>query len=355
MPDRLSELIPVRTDERFDEKAVAAYLRSRLPSAPGSMSVRQFAGGHANLTYLLSFSDGDSTTEYVLRRPPLGPVSPGAHDMSREHRVLSTLWREFSLAPRSFLLCEDESLIGSPFFVMERRTGVVVRRHVPEIFGGGHDPIANRKLSEVVVDTMAEFHAVNPAAAHLSDLGHPDGFLLRQVEGWARRWHTSKVDESPLVDEIITWLLDHLPISPAPSLVHNDWRLDNMAVDSTDPGKCVAVFDWDMCTLGDPLADLGTLLSVWYDQGEIPSSLNPMPTDSAGFLDRRGAIELYSTRTGIDADRIDYYVVFGSFKMAVIIQQIYIRWHRGQTKDERFADMGEGAQRLFALAADRRP
>ena len=354
-PMEQSEVISVRMDERFDEKAVGQYLNRHLEGALGTMAVRQFSGGHANLTYLLTFTDGETSKEFVLRRPPLGPVVPGAHDMAREHHVLSRLWKGFQLAPRSYLLCEDPSVLGAPFFVMERRSGVVVRRNVPEIFGGGADLGANRALSEVVIDTLADFHAVDPAAADLADLGRPDGFLQRQVAGWTRRWHGSKVEDSPLVDELIGWLEANLPASPPPSLVHNDWRLDNMAVAEDDPGRCVAVFDWDMCTQGDPLADLGTLLSVWYDEAEVPSTLNPMPTGAPGFLDRDEAIERYAARTGTDSASIDYYVVFGSFKMAVVIQQIYIRWQRGQTEDERFAEMGEGAQRLFALAADRRP
>lgn len=345
------EIIPVRNDERFDTAAVAAYLSGRIEGADDTLHVRQFSGGHANLTYLLAYDNGQ---EYVLRRPPLGPVAPGAHDMSREHRVLKGLWRAFPPAPRSFVLCEDETIIGSPFFVMERKTGIVVRKRVPEIFGGGTDARANEKLSEVVIDTLADFHGVEPAAAGLADLGHPDGFLERQVEGWATRWHTSKETDSATATELITWLEDHLPTSPAPSLIHNDWRLDNMAVSPSDPGTCVAVYDWDMCTLGDPLADLGTVLSVWYDRDEAPAELNPMPTGAPGFMSRRQAIDRYATRTGLDPAAVDYYVVFGSFKMAVIVQQIYIRYVRGQTKDERFAVMGDAARHLLELALARR-
>lgn len=345
------ELIPVRTDERFDTAVVAAYLSGRLESDHGELTVEQFAGGHANLTYLLRYSDG---AEYVLRRPPLGPVAPGSHDMGREHGVLKDLWRAFPQAPRSYVLCEDLGVIGSPFFVMERKKGVVVRREVPDIFGGGQDPTANRKLSEVVIDTLVDFHSVAPADAGLADLGHPEGFLERQVEGWAQRWHGSKEQEWAVADELITWLRAELPASPAPALVHNDWRLDNMAVSPTDPGLCVAVYDWDMCTQGDPLADLGTLLSVWYDADEAPSALNPMPTSAPGFMDRHQAIERYAQRSRIDPATVDYYVVFGSFKMAVIVQQIYIRYVRGQTKDDRFAVMGDAARQLMELALSRR-
>lgn len=347
-------LIDVRPDERFDERRLADHLQGRLPGAEGALEVRQFGGGHANLTYLLSFSDGSHTTEYVLRRPPLGPVAPGSHDMSREHAVLSQLWKSFPLAPRSFLLTTDEDVIGAPFFVMERRQGLVVRNEVPAEFGSGEDTSANRKLSEVIVDTLVQLHDVDPADCGLENLGRPEGFMRRQVDGWARRWHGAKIDDDARADELIAWLDASLPASGTPTLLHNDWRLDNMAVSPDDPSRCVAVYDWDMATRGDPLADLGTVLAVWYDGGEIPASLNPMPTTVPGFMTRSEAALRYASQRNIDPDTIDYYVVFGSFKMAVILQQIFVRYHRGQTRDERFADMGDAAGHLLQLALDRR-
>lgn len=347
-------VIDVRPEERFDEARLAKHLRSSLVGADGPMTVRQFGGGHANLTYLLAFENPSGTKEFVLRRPPLGPVAPGSHDMAREHRVLSRLWRAFPLAPRSFVLVTDESVIGAPFFVMERRRGVVVRNEVPEVFGGGNNADANRRLSEVIIDTLADFHSVDPAACGLDELGRPDGFLRRQVDGWTKRWHAAKLDDDAHADELISWLDSHLPHSPKATLLHNDWRLDNMAVSEADPGRCVAVYDWDMATRGDPLADLGTLLAVWYDPGEIPASLNPMPTMVPGFMDRTTAAHRYAGRRGIDPADVGYYTVFGSFKMAVILQQIFIRYHRGQTKDDRFAGMGDAAEHLLQLALDRR-
>ncbi len=351
MSDVLPETIPVRPDERIDVQRLMDWLDGRLPGADGTPRISQFSRGKANLTYLLDFGHGN---EYVLRRPPLGPVAPGSHDMGREHRVLSTLWRAFPLAPRSYAFCDDERVIGAPFFVMERRHGIVVQNTVPDLFGGGTDPVANRKLSEVVVDTLADFHAVKPEDAGLADLGRPDGFLERQVTGWARRWDAAKHEENPLADDLSHWLVSTMPVSPPASLLHNDWRLDNMAVSAEDPGVCVAVYDWDMCTQGDPLADLGTVMAVWYDAGEMPSSLNPMPTTQPGFMTRAEAIDRYLSRAGIEAGDVDWYVVFGTFKLAVILQQIYIRWHRGQTQDERFAGYGDGAARLIQLAGERR-
>ena len=345
------DLIDVRPDERIDVTALAAFLGGQLEGAKGFPEVRQFSGGHANLTYLLTYPNA----EFVLRRPPLGPVAPGSHDMAREYRVLSRLWQSFRPAPRAYILCDDESVIGAPFFVMERRDGVVVRNGVPERFGGGGDEEANRKLSEVVVDTLAQLHAVDPASCGLDTLGRPDGFLERQVAGWMERWHGARNEDNPTAERVGDWVAGQIPASQAPTLLHNDWRLDNMAVDFNDPGRCVAVYDWDMCTRGDPLADLGTVLSVWYQADEVPSSLNPMPTTAPGFMTRSEALARYGERTGRDVTGFDWYLVFGTWKLAVVLQQIFIRWLRGQTKDERFEGMGAGAIRLFELAAQRMP
>jgi aminoglycoside phosphotransferase (APT) family kinase protein len=348
-------LIEVRADERFDEARLAAWLRGRLDGADGELRVRQFGGGHANLTYLLRFGAGTEARELVLRRPPLGPVAPGSHDMSREYRVLSRLWRGFPFAPRALLHCADASVIGAEFFVMERRHGVVVRNAVPPEFGGGRDPAANRKLSEVVVDVLADLHAVDPAAVGLQDLGKPEGFLRRQVRGWADRLERAKTGEVPVAREVVGWLEANLPASPSATLVHNDWKLDNMAVAPDDPGRCVAVYDWDMCTLGDPLCDLGTLLSMWSERGEPPAGSNPMPTQAEGFLGREAAARRYAERSGRALDALPYYVAFGTFKMGVVLQQIYFRFQRGQTRDARFAGLGAAAENLFRLAAARRP
>ncbi|MDE0232530.1 MAG: phosphotransferase family protein [bacterium] len=349
------ELIEVRADERLDEARLAAYLHDGLPGSDLPLTVRQFARGKANLTYLLIYGDPRKPTrEYVLRRPPLGPVAPGSHDMAREYRVLSTLWRAFPLAARAFLFCDDESVLGAPFFVMERRRGVVVQGVIPPEFGGGEDPGANRKLSEVVVDTLAEFHAVDPDAAGLGDMGYPEGFMQRQLQGWLGRWRRARHETNSLVDELSVWLEETMPASPQPTLLHNDWRLDNMAVDPGDPGRCVAVYDWDMCTRGDPFADVGTLMACWFDLDEQSIFLDPMPTRSQGFMTRSEAILRYGRKSGRDISNMNWYLVFGTFKMAVILQQIYIRWLRGQTKDDRFSRMGIDASLLFELAADRR-
>jgi aminoglycoside phosphotransferase (APT) family kinase protein len=348
----VSDLIEVRPDEKFDVAAVTRWMREKDDLPRGEPRVRQFGGGKANLTYLLSFPDG---AELVLRRPPLGPVAESSHDMSREYAVLSRLWKSFELAPRAYALCEDDSVIGAPFFLMERKEGVVVRGEIPDLYGSGDDEEANRKLSTVVIDTLVEFHRVEPSECGLDDLGHPEGFLERQVQGWTRRWEKAKDDDFPPADEVARWLDSELPDSRETALLHNDWRLDNMAVSPEDPGRATAVYDWDMATRGEPLADLGTLMASWFDPGEAPGDLSMMPTNAPGWLSRDAAVRRYQARSGRDLGQVDWYLVFGTWKLGVILQQIYIRWLRGQTQDRRFASMGEGARTLFRLAAARRP
>lgn len=346
--DLLPETIAIREDEDFDHERLAAHLRGQLLGSEQPLTIRQFGGGHANLTYLLQYGE----QEYVLRRPPLGPVAATAHDMGREYRVLSVLHRVYALAPRAYHFCEDAAVIGAPFFVMERRRGTVVRFAIPPEFGGGQDADANRRISEALIDALADLHQADYRAIGLDTLGKPEGFLRRQIDGWAQRYERSQTRDLPVVAEVVAWLRDEQPPSPPATLLHNDWRLDNMMLDSADPGRVVAVFDWDMCTLGDPLADLGTLLSSWREAGEPMAAMTAgsMPSTVPGFLTRRQAVERYGQRRGIDVGTVPYYYVFGMFKIAVVLQQIFHRYHLGQTKDQRFAVLDQVAEMLFVHA-----
>jgi aminoglycoside phosphotransferase (APT) family kinase protein len=332
-----AELIDERPDERLDTSRLEPYLRARLPGAEGPLSVRQFGGGKANLTYLLRFADN----EFVLRRPPLGPIPPGAHDMRREHRVLSVLHRRFPLAPESLLLCEDESIIGAVFVVAERRHGFVIRDDIPPEFAGRPD--LNRRIGEALIDALADLHLVPPEGVGLGDLGRPEGYVERQLQGWARRWHAAQGGEmaersAASMAPVLDWLGAHVPRSGAAALLHNDYRLDNCLLDTGDPGRIEAVLDWDMCTQGDPLADLGYVLNYWVEPGDPPGwrEIAAMPTWRDGFPNRAEAIARYAARTGFDVSAIGWHQVFAAFKLAVIIQQIYIRFVRGQTQDQRF-------------------
>lgn len=343
----MSEVTGVREGEDQDWVALEAWLRAELGdeldlSAP--MTPLQFPAGSANLTYLVRFGD----VELVVRRPPFGPVPKGAHDMGREHRVLSRLWRIFPQAPRAYAHCEDESVIGAPFFVMERREGVVVYEEIPEAMRH-HDDVA-RRVSFALVDAMADFHALDPAAADLSGLGRPDGFVERQVSGWRTRWEAAKDGELPVMDAVHARLERHLPAPSRASLVHNDLKLDNCQFDPADPDRVKSIFDWDMTTLGDPLVDLGTLLGYWPDPDDVELRASRPGWQTMGLPRRAEIAARYAERSGVDVAAIDWYEAFALWKTAVVIQQIWIRYARGQTSDPRFADRGARVPVLAQLA-----
>lgn len=338
-----SQTIEVRPDEQLDLSRLLPWFRDNLPLPAGDIRVRQFSGGHANLTYLLTVGE----TEYVLRRPPLGPVAASAHDMKREHRVLSRLWRGFRLAPRSYVYCDDKSLIGSDFHILERKHGTVVQRDNAESVLS--DPAQAKAISEALVDCLADFHLADPVTLGLDDLGRPDGFLDRQITGWIKRWSAAVDDGSPDIAPLVTWLEDNKPAPRYVSLVHNDYKLDNVMFLLDGPAKPTAVLDWDMCTRGDPLTDLGTLLNYWLEASDPDFWLQTTTTPNGypGFLSRRAAISRYAVRTGFDMSDIRWYFAFGTFRTMVILQQIYIRWLKGQTRDDRFSNFGA---RVRALA-----
>ncbi len=334
------ELIVPRPDEQLDLARLEPWLREHLPGAQGPLELAQFRGGRANLTYLLRFSGG----EFVLRRPPLGPIPPGAHDMGREHRVLSRLWRHFPLAPRCYLHCTDTTLIGAEFQVMERRQGRVIRREMPQRFARDAQVLAG--IADMLVDVLVSLHAVDRAACDLAELGHPDGFVLRQLEGWARRWYAAAHEDNPGMDALVAWLRTHLPDSQHVALLHNDYKLDNLLLDPADPRRAVAILDWDMCTSGDPLMDLGYLLNQWVQEDDPAEwiAMTSLPSHTPGFPGRAHAVQRYAQATGIDVTAVDWYHAFAAMKFAAVVQQIFIRYHRGQTQDRRFAAYDDRAK-----------
>jgi len=340
------ELAPIREGEEFDVDRVEAYLKERIPELDGPMEVLQFPGGHANLTYLIRFGE----RELVLRRPPLGPVAPRSHDMTREYRVLSRLADHFPAAPRAFALCEDPEVIGVTFIVMERRKGSVVRFRVPPELD--RHPDARRRMSWALVDVMADFHDLDYEKLGLAGLGKPEGDIERQVRGWKGRWERAKNSDRPLFDELYEWLMSNLPRSTCVGLVHNDLKFDNIMLDPEDPGHVVAILDWDMTTLGDPLVDLGTLLCYWAEEDDpgFRGATNAV-TAQPGFPRRSEIAQRYADRRHIDVSQISWYEAFGIWKTAVVLQQIYIRFVRGQTRDSRFGSLGDRVPELVESAA----
>ena len=326
----------VRAGEELDLATLDRYLRKHLPEIPPAekIELKQFPGGHSNLTYLIRYGD----QEFVLRRPPVGPVAPTAHDMPREYKLLAVINPQFPLAPGPLLLCDDISVIGVPFYLMERRRGFILRGSVPEFIGESLE--LRRRISESVFDTLIALHAVDIEESGIIQIGKPAGFVTRQVSGWAERWQRSKTVELTEMDQLVKWLTDRIPDETEldATIVHNDFKLDNLMLDEADPARVVAVLDWEMCTVGDPLIDLGLALSYWTMAGKSTDQNNSLRalTTGPGWLRREEIIERYQTRTGRDLSRIVFYETFARFKVAVVIQQIYFRFARGQTRDERF-------------------
>jgi aminoglycoside phosphotransferase (APT) family kinase protein len=330
------------------------YLRSRLPEeclpeperTRAPMDVRQFPGGHSNLTYLIRFG----SQELVLRRPPFGPVAPTAHDMPREFRILSLVHPVFPLAPRPYFICEDPRILGAPFYLMERRSGIVARRDVPPEIG--EDLELRARISETMIDTLAALHAVDIQGSGIHRIGKPGGFVERQIRGWAGRWERARTAEVPEVNDLTQWLLQRIPESPGPTLVHNDFKLDNVMLAREDPSRAVAILDWEMCTVGDPLVDLGLLLCYWpqADDPEARKESISAVTTLPGWLTREELVRRYASRSGRDVSAIHFYEAFALFKVAVVVQQIYFRYQLGQTHDARFADFGGRAVGLLRAA-----
>ena len=346
-----AEIAAVRAGEDLDWPAIEVRLRRDLSAdfdMSGSFEVLQFPNGAANLTYLIRFG----SQEFVLRRPPFGTLAPGAHDMKREYKVLSRLWVHFDRAPRAFLFCNDPTVAGADFFVMERKRGEVIRGVIPESMRG-HSQVGHR-VGVALVEAISDFHRLNPAACDLSDLGRPDGFVERQVRGWKKRWDLvadSAYDAA--MNEIHGRLAECLPEPQRVSFVHNDLKLDNCMFDPKDPDRVIAFFDWDMTTLGDPLIDLGTLLNYWPDpsDGELPRQQH-LGMERMGLPSRSEVKARYAERTGLDLSCVGWYEAFAIWKTATVVAQLHYRWKMGDSQDARMEAIASRIP-LLAEAASR--
>jgi aminoglycoside phosphotransferase (APT) family kinase protein len=336
---------PAAETQPQDWAALARHLAEhgmRLGDAPP----RQFAGGFGNLNYLLDV-DGK---EVVLRRPPPGPLPPGANDMAREHRILSVLWRAFPLAPRGIHFCADPSVLGAPFQLIEYRPGLVIRESLPAPLAGRPD--VGDKLSRAMVDALAELHAVDASAIGLDTLGRPAGFLARTLEGWATRGGAVADVASPLAfEETLRWLRANLPPERPPALLHSDFKLDNMIFDPATLAP-VAVIDWDMGTRGDPLWDLAVLLSYWTEPGDPPCMhrMRQMPTAQPGFWSRGEALAAYGRRTGRQVDDFRFYRCLSVFRSAIVFLQLFDRYRRDPAPNSRFAEFDRLGREMLDFA-----
>jgi len=338
LPDEADETVPVRDEDAFDVAAVAHWLRAHAHDPAGlhgTPEVRQFPGGASNLTYLLSYPSRD----LILRRPPLGAKAHSAHDMLREFTVQSRLRPVFPLVAEMVAYCGDPDLIGSDFYVMERIRGTILRRDPPA--GLSLSAPAARRLCTDFLDVLVALHSVDPSGAGLAELGRGDGYVARQVTGWAQRFRAARTEDVGDYEEVIGWLQEHRPGDRGTCVIHNDFRLDNVVLAGGDPLQVVGVLDWEMATVGDPLMELGGALAYWIqaDDEEAFRALRRQPTHLPGMLTRAEMVDYYARRTGLSltAEQWRFYEVFGLFRLAVIAQQIYYRYHQGQTTNEAYA------------------
>ncbi|MCZ6782935.1 MAG: phosphotransferase family protein [Proteobacteria bacterium] len=331
-------------------EAVARFFSEHVPGGDVPLRFERIPGGRSNLTYVVRAADGGR--EWVLRRPPLGHVLPTAHDMVREYTVLAALANTEVPAPRSIALCEDTSVNDAPFYVMTYTPGVVLHESLPPGYAEKEED--RRRMSLALVDTLVALHAVDYEAVGLGEFGHPAGFLERQVRRWSQQWERSKTRELPAIEAVIEKLRGAIPESPAPTIVHGDYRLGNIALDPDDPGRLVAIFDWEMATLGDPLTDLGYTLIFWgelNDRGardgiEQRQALTAAP----GFLTRSELIAEYGRRSGRDVSTMDFYRALAHYKLSVISEGIHARYLQGKTVGEGFDTAGRQAEELAERA-----
>lgn len=357
----MNETADVRQGEELDQVNLEQYLRSSLSENSGELLIEQFPAGSSNLTYLLRYGG----EEYVLRRPPFGNTVKTAHDMRREFEVLSKLSNVYAPAPNPVLFCADESVIGSEFYLMERRRGVVIRGRLSakqlqnEIAGTlverfDTDPSFQLEVCRSFVANLAELHSLDPKGADLEGLGRPGGYNLRQVEGWTKRYFAAKTHEWPELEECSVWLNDNVPAESGASIIHNDYKFDNVMLDPNGLTKVAAVLDWEMVTIGDPLMDLGTTLGYWMSRDAGEEMLS-MPFNPRALMENVSRVDLAAMYVGASGRRLPdllFYYVFGTFKIAVIAQQIYARFVKGLTKDKRFAKFDRFVSSLGALASN---
>ncbi len=331
--NRTDRAADVREGEGLARERLEAFLREAIPGLQGPMAIRQFPSGFSNLTYLLRFADRD----LVLRRPPIGTKAATAHDMQREYNVLRTLKPHYDLCPQPLLYADDEGIVGSPFYVMERIRGIILRKRLPEDLHLSAQDC--RTLCHRFVAAFSRLHQIDVTAAGLKTLGKPQGYVERQVNGWSQRYRNARTEDAPGFDDVMAWLAARQPPDTGrPSVVHNDFRFDNLVLDPDDPLRIIGVLDWELATIGDPLMDLGNSLAYWIqaDDPEEFQLLRLMPTHLEGMLTRRDIVDAYGQLSGRGTDDFAYFFCFGLFRLAVIAQQIYYRYYHGQTRDERF-------------------
>lgn len=344
MSELLDQPHALRPDDALDLDAIMAWLQGRVPGLRNTPAVLQYRGGASNLTYLLRWTD----RELILRRPPYGRKPKSAHDMGREVRFLRALRPHYEGLPSVVAHCEDPSVADGEFYVMERLRGVILRQDIPAALG--LDAARTRSLCDNVLDRMIALHGIDIEGNGLTHLGRGKGYVERQISGWSRRYRAARTPGAADFERVMRWLDENQPGDVATCIVHGDFRFDNVVLDPADPTRPVGVLDWEMATLGDPLMDLGNSLAYWVEADDelVMQMMRRQPTNAPGMRTRSEVWAYYAARTGRDLDDTDFYEIYGLFRLAGILQQIWFRYHHGQTTNPAFAAFGDLAVYLDA-------
>ena len=339
---------PIRQGEELNAENLRQFLRENLNELSDYIEISQFPAGSSNLTYCVKING----EEYVLRRPPFGNQVKSAHDMSREFNVLSKLSKVYKPAPQPLVYCADENIIGSEFYLMERREGLIIRGTSPEALE--NSPELQRKICETFIENLVDLHSLDYRKIGLEDLGKPEGYVERQVTGWTKRYFNAKTDEHSELEQAVEWLNNNMPNDDSASLVHNDYKFDNIMLAPDDLTKIVAVLDWEMTTIGSPLMDFGTTLGYWMPKN-APSAMFQLPANPAVLMrnfSHRDLAKMYAEKSGKTLTNLNFYYAFGTIKIAVICQQIYFRYVKGFTKDKRFSGFDLFVNTLGKIAVE---
>ncbi|MEX0605485.1 MAG: phosphotransferase family protein [Marinobacter sp.] len=339
---QIDQAVDIREGEELDALAVDQFMKQAMPGLPGEASIRQYPGGASNLTYQVDYGN----QSFVLRRPPVGKIAKSAHDMLREARVMKALKPVYPYVPEIIAICDDHEVLGCDFYVMERLQGIILRQDFPRDFELNERD--TRKLCLNVIDKLVDLHRVDAKVAGLDHLGKGPGYVQRQIGGWSDRFRKARTEDVGDFEAVMSWLNEKMPEDVAQCVIHNDFRFDNVVLRQDNPFEVIGVLDWEMATIGDPLMDLGNSLAYWVqedDDGPF-QMLRRQPTHQPGMLSREEVIAYYLEQSGLQVERFDYYEIYGLFRLAAILQQIYYRYFHGQTKDKRFAAFGHAVQYL---------
>ena len=336
------QAVAIREGETLDTEALDRYLKAIIPDCQGKLQVSQFPGGASNLTYLVAYDNHS----FVLRRPPFGRIAKSAHDMLREAKIISALKPVYPYVPKIIAQCDDHEILGCDFFVMERLTGMIPRQDFPKALN--LEPEQTRRLCLQAIDALIELHQVDYEQAGLQHLGKGSGYMTRQISGWCDRFEKAKTPDTQDFVEVMRWLKQEQPEDCKTCVIHNDFRFDNIVFEASEPYRIIGVLDWEMATLGDPLMDLGNSLAYWIQADDEPGMqmLRRQPTHVPGMLTRQEVVAYYLEKTGLAVNDFKFYEIYGLFRLAAIIQQIYYRYYHKQTQDQRFAGFGHAVNFL---------